>query len=172
MSGFLSQVLCWRVNLGPYVIQLHINTPKLTAVIKHYTTSKAGAANIWKVYWRLLWCCSVPHNSVFDSVLSVVIPVYNTFRLIQPNIRNRYVEVSTVTTLIRIKTTTVRGQQVSHQRWIWGIHCMHAKKKAHKGIHTGFANLGQMSPEVQNRGIRGMHCHQRESSFSTIADIE
>ena len=40
-----------------------------------------------------------------------------------------------------------RGQQVSHQRWIWGIHCMQVKDP------PWLWNPGQTSPEVQNRGI-------------------
>ena len=30
-----------------------------------------------------------------------------------------------------------RSQQVSHQKWIWGLHCMQATKHACKGIHPG-----------------------------------
>ena len=37
------------------------------------------------------------------------------------------------------------SQQVSHQRWIWGLH----KQESMQGLW----NPGQMSPEVQNRGI-------------------
>ena len=32
----------------------------------------------------------------------------------------------------------LRGQQVSHQRWIWGFHCTQATKHACEGIHPGF----------------------------------
>ena len=31
-----------------------------------------------------------------------------------------------------------RGQQVSHQRWIWGIPCIQAMKHTSRGIHPGF----------------------------------
>ena len=33
-----------------------------------------------------------------------------------------------------------RGQQVSHQRWIWGIHCAQARKHT---IHPGFETQGK-----------------------------
>ena len=47
-----------------------------------------------------------------------------------------------------------RGQQVSHQRWIWGIHCMQVTKHARRDP-PWLWNPEQMSPEVQKRGISG-----------------
>ena len=35
------------------------------------------------------------------------------------------------------------SQQVSHQRWIWGIHCAQVRKQASKGIHPGFKTPGR-----------------------------
>ena len=34
-------------------------------------------------------------------------------------------------------------RQVSHQRWIWGIHCAQARKHTSKGIHPGFETQGR-----------------------------
>ena len=48
-----------------------------------------------------------------------------------------------------------RGQQVSHQRWIWGIHCMLATKHISKRIHPGF--------ETQGR------CHQKSKTGLSMA---
>ena len=36
-----------------------------------------------------------------------------------------------------------RGQQVSHQRWIWGIHCAPGDKARKWGIHPGFETQGR-----------------------------
>ena len=36
-----------------------------------------------------------------------------------------------------------RGQQVSHQRWIWGICCRQLTKHISKGIHPGFETQGK-----------------------------
>ena len=45
-------------------------------------------------------------------------------------------------------------QQVSHQRWIWGICCAQARKHASEGIHPGFKTRGRHQ-QVQNRSISG-----------------
>ena len=47
-----------------------------------------------------------------------------------------------------------RRQQVSHQRWIWGIHYTLAMNHTSKRSPRLW-NLGQTSPEVQNKGISG-----------------
>ena len=44
------------------------------------------------------------------------------------------------------------SQQVLHQRWIWGICCVQARKHASEGS-TLALNPWQTSPEVQNRSI-------------------
>ena len=45
-----------------------------------------------------------------------------------------------------------RGQQVSHQRCIWGIFWMQMMKHTSKGIHPAFETQGRCH---QNRDIRG-----------------
>ena len=45
-----------------------------------------------------------------------------------------------------------RGRQVSHQRWIWG---MARRQESMQASPPWLWNPGQMSPEVQNRGISG-----------------
>ena len=47
------------------------------------------------------------------------------------------------------------SQQVSHQRWIWGIHCVQARKHTSEGIHPGF--------ETQGR------CHQKSKIGVSVA---
>ena len=47
------------------------------------------------------------------------------------------------------------GQQVLHQRWIWGICCTPLTKHAGEGFHSGFETQIQPSPEVQIKGISG-----------------
>ena len=47
-----------------------------------------------------------------------------------------------------------RGQQVWHQRWIWWICYVQAKKQATRDL-PWLRNSGQMSAEFQNRGISG-----------------
>ena len=37
-----------------------------------------------------------------------------------------------------------RGQQVSHQRWIWGFHWTQAINHTSKGIHPGFQTQGRL----------------------------
>ena len=51
----------------------------------------------------------------------------------------------------RLPCWPLYSQQVSHQRWIWGSQ----KQKKHTRDPPWVWNPGQMSPEVQNRGIRG-----------------
>ena len=48
-----------------------------------------------------------------------------------------------------------RGQQVSHQRWIWGIHCVQLIKSTQARDPPWLWNPGQTSPEVQTRVISG-----------------
>ena len=71
-----------------------------------------------------------------------------------------------------------RGQQVSHQSRISGIHCTQAMKQASKGL-PWLGNPGQTSPEVQNRGVSGpikrtdvfrkkMHCQFRDRILKYI----
>ena len=46
------------------------------------------------------------------------------------------------------------GQQMSRQRWIWGIHCRQVRKQTSEGS-TRLWNPVQTSLEVQNRGFSG-----------------
>ena len=45
-----------------------------------------------------------------------------------------------------------RGQQVLHQRWIWGIHCTQAMKHTSEGIHPGFETQGRRH-QKSKRGV-------------------
>ena len=47
-----------------------------------------------------------------------------------------------------------RGQQVSHQRWIWGIHCMQAITYTNERMHPSFKTQDR-HPKKSKTGISG-----------------
>ena len=53
-----------------------------------------------------------------------------------------------------------RGQQVSHQRWIWRIHCMQVTKHVSWGIHHGFEMPGKC-PQKSKKGHQWTHKKDR-----------
>ena len=56
---------------------------------------------------------------------------------------------------MRISTAQLpRGQQVSHQRWIWGFCCTQATKHAREGIQPGFETQGDITISPK-QGISG-----------------
>ena len=50
-----------------------------------------------------------------------------------------------------------RGQQVSHQRWISGIHCAQVRKHASEGSTLSLKPGGDVTTEVQNKGYQWPH---------------
>ena len=50
---------------------------------------------------------------------------------------------STLMRMAQLPCWPPSGQQVLHQRWIWGFCCMQAMKHASEGIHPGFGTQGR-----------------------------
>ena len=68
-----------------------------------------------------------------------------------------------------------RGQQVSHQRWIWGIYCMHVRKHASKGSTLALkpradapevAKTGNSSPTKWTRVLQTFFLKKKKGLFS------
>ena len=94
----------------------------------------------WINRWRFEWACTACQSEFSINFLSLCF--------------SRHVS-SQCPYICDIPCWPPRGQQMSHQRWIWGLCCMQAIKHGSRGIHPGY--------ETQRK------CHQKFKTGVPVA---
>ena len=64
---------------------------------------------------------------------------------IKLNVQNATSYTNTVKYEVKFHFISTRSQQMSHQRWIWGIHCMQATKYASNGSSLALKPRGHVT---------------------------